>query len=229
MCETKDSVLCRFCVDPISTATIAASTTYCCTTSNMSLSATGLSRFARAAVGSKRAAAATASAAVAGADASAPAPPSVRRRRVDLSVDDSKTERASVGTANSAVNGEAPIASAAEFAALPCSRTPQSGTWLVPLVKESSDVALMSEGSSGDSSMSGRPASAAPLWPSHYANIASMRAACDAPVDSMGCERCADAGADEHTKRFQTLVSLMLSSQVGLPCHQAKLWKLLAV
>lgn len=52
-----------------------------------------------------------------------------------------------------------------------------------------------------------------PLWPSHYANIASMRAACDAPVDSMGCERCADAGADEHTKRFQTLVSLMLSSQ----------------
>jgi len=34
-----------------------------------------------------------------------------------------------------------------------------------------------------------------------------------APVDTMGCERLADVDADPKTYRFQTLVSLMLSSQ----------------
>lgn len=40
-----------------------------------------------------------------------------------------------------------------------------------------------------------------------------MRAAGGAPVDTMGCERCADPSAPPATRRFQTLVSLMLSSQ----------------
>jgi len=40
-----------------------------------------------------------------------------------------------------------------------------------------------------------------------------MRAAGDAPVDSMGCERLADPHAPPADQRFQVLVSLMLSSQ----------------
>jgi endonuclease-3 len=44
-----------------------------------------------------------------------------------------------------------------------------------------------------------------------------MRAARDAPVDSMGCERCSDPAAPLRDRRFQTLVSLMLSSQTKDP------------
>jgi endonuclease III len=39
-----------------------------------------------------------------------------------------------------------------------------------------------------------------------------MRSKKDAPVDSMGCEECA-SGEDEKSRRFQILVSLMISSQ----------------
>ncbi|XP_067616617.1 endonuclease III-like protein 1 [Eurosta solidaginis] len=44
-------------------------------------------------------------------------------------------------------------------------------------------------------------------------NIRTMRAGSDAPVDTMGCHKCADNDSDEKTQRFQKLVSLMLSSQ----------------
>lgn len=35
----------------------------------------------------------------------------------------------------------------------------------------------------------------------------------DAPVDTMGCHKCADEDADDKTRRYHCLVSLMLSSQ----------------
>jgi len=44
-----------------------------------------------------------------------------------------------------------------------------------------------------------------------------MRAKRDAPVDSMGCERCCDPAAEPRVQRYQTLVSLMLSSQTKDP------------
>ncbi|KAI1749063.1 DNA glycosylase [Xylaria castorea] len=54
-------------------------------------------------------------------------------------------------------------------------------------------------------------------WEEMYAVVRSMRgdggAACDAPVDTMGCERLALATASPRDRRFQTLVALMLSSQ----------------
>ena len=40
-----------------------------------------------------------------------------------------------------------------------------------------------------------------------------MRARRDAPVDTMGCEQCADPSAPPPVQRFQILLSLMLSSQ----------------
>lgn len=40
-----------------------------------------------------------------------------------------------------------------------------------------------------------------------------MRARRDAPVDTMGCEKCHDEAADAPTRRYQVLLSLMLSSQ----------------
>ncbi|KAH8266329.1 hypothetical protein KR038_000150 [Drosophila bunnanda] len=52
-----------------------------------------------------------------------------------------------------------------------------------------------------------------PLWLSHLENIRIMRNRLPAPVDTMGCHRCADPKADAKTQRFQNLVALMLSSQ----------------
>jgi endonuclease-3 len=52
-----------------------------------------------------------------------------------------------------------------------------------------------------------------PQWRDQLRNIEAMRATRDAPVDEMGCERCADPTADPRTQRFQHLVALMLSSQ----------------
>eukprot|EP00667_Euglena_gracilis_P031432 EG_transcript_45498 len=43
--------------------------------------------------------------------------------------------------------------------------------------------------------------------------IEAMRQATPAPVDTMGCERLADEAGDDATRRYQHLISLMLSSQ----------------
>lgn len=50
-------------------------------------------------------------------------------------------------------------------------------------------------------------------WQELLANIREMRKERNAPVDTMGCEKCPDQYSDEKTKRFHHLVSLMLSSQ----------------
>jgi len=50
-------------------------------------------------------------------------------------------------------------------------------------------------------------------WEAILDNIRQMRRSRDAPVDSMGAEKCADQGASQQEFRFQVLVSLMLSSQ----------------
>lgn len=44
-------------------------------------------------------------------------------------------------------------------------------------------------------------------------NIREMRKNADAPVDSMGCDKCMDNDALPEVLRYQTLLSLMLSSQ----------------
>ena len=63
----------------------------------------------------------------------------------------------------------------------------------------------------------GRPIEPHPGWELHLERIKAMRSpggcAYPAVVDSMGCERCADPSAPAPVQRFQTLVSLMLSSQ----------------
>jgi len=43
--------------------------------------------------------------------------------------------------------------------------------------------------------------------------VEDMRSSADAPVDTMGCERLADETQSPATRRYQQLVSLMLSSQ----------------
>jgi endonuclease-3 len=50
-------------------------------------------------------------------------------------------------------------------------------------------------------------------WQQIYENIAAMRNEHPAPVDTMGCEKCADPKADDETQKYQILVALMLSSQ----------------
>ncbi|KAI1192733.1 DNA glycosylase [Nemania serpens] len=54
-------------------------------------------------------------------------------------------------------------------------------------------------------------------WEEIYATVRAMRgpggAACNAPVDTMGCERLALPTASPRDQRLQTLVALMLSSQ----------------
>lgn len=52
-----------------------------------------------------------------------------------------------------------------------------------------------------------------PNWNIVYDLLEALREKEKAPVDTMGCERLADATATPVVQRFQTLVSLMLSSQ----------------
>ena len=63
----------------------------------------------------------------------------------------------------------------------------------------------------------GKPIAPHPAWRRQLARIRAMRApggaSHPAAVDTMGCERCADPAAPAPVRRFQTLVSLMLSSQ----------------
>lgn len=50
-------------------------------------------------------------------------------------------------------------------------------------------------------------------WRVVLENLRKMRVGMDAPVDTMGCHKCADENADDKTRRYHCLVSLMLSSQ----------------
>jgi endonuclease-3 len=50
-------------------------------------------------------------------------------------------------------------------------------------------------------------------WEALYSAMKEMRKNISAPVDTMGCERLADKNDTPRVQRFQTLVSLMLSSQ----------------
>ncbi|XP_050296346.1 endonuclease III-like protein 1 [Anthonomus grandis grandis] len=50
-------------------------------------------------------------------------------------------------------------------------------------------------------------------WELVLDNIREMRKKFDAPVDSMGCHKCSDENASPEVMRYQSLLSLMLSSQ----------------
>ncbi|XP_034362083.1 endonuclease III-like protein 1 [Arvicanthis niloticus] len=50
-------------------------------------------------------------------------------------------------------------------------------------------------------------------WQQQLANIRIMRSKKDAPVDQLGAEQCYDASAPPKVRRYQVLLSLMLSSQ----------------
>ncbi|KAL1494005.1 hypothetical protein ABEB36_009680 [Hypothenemus hampei] len=52
-----------------------------------------------------------------------------------------------------------------------------------------------------------------PNWELILENLRDMRKKFDAPVDSMGCFKCADENASPEVIRYQHLLSLMLSSQ----------------
>jgi len=63
-------------------------------------------------------------------------------------------------------------------------------------------------------------------WEEVYANIEEMRAGRTAPVDTMGCERAHDPAAPPAVRRFQCLVSLMLSSQTRDEVNYAAMLRL---
>ncbi|XP_063229476.1 endonuclease III-like protein 1 isoform X2 [Bacillus rossius redtenbacheri] len=50
-------------------------------------------------------------------------------------------------------------------------------------------------------------------WQEVLRNIREMRKAKDAPVDDMGCDKCMEDDAPPKVRRYQSLISLMLSSQ----------------
>ena len=74
------------------------------------------------------------------------------------------------------------------------------------------------------------PPSATPPvgWEETYGFIRELRAVRDAAVDTMGCERLADTEASKADQDFQTLVSLMLSSQTKDEVNAAAMAKLRA-
>ncbi|XP_037620952.1 endonuclease III-like protein 1 [Sebastes umbrosus] len=67
-----------------------------------------------------------------------------------------------------------------------------------------------------------------PDWKKQLGYIREMRSGRDAPVDSMGAEKCYDREAPAHVRRFQVLVSLMLSSQTRDQVTAAAMQKLRA-
>ncbi|XP_018520166.1 LOW QUALITY PROTEIN: endonuclease III-like protein 1 [Lates calcarifer] len=67
-----------------------------------------------------------------------------------------------------------------------------------------------------------------PDWKKQLGFIREMRSGRDAPVDNMGAEKCYDTEAPAHVRRFQVLVSLMLSSQTKDQVTAAAMQKLRA-
>ncbi|XP_054865643.1 endonuclease III-like protein 1 [Amphiprion ocellaris] len=67
-----------------------------------------------------------------------------------------------------------------------------------------------------------------PDWKKQLGFIREMRSSRDAPVDNMGAEKCYDTNAPGHVRRFQVLVSLMLSSQTKDQVTAAAMQKLRA-
>ncbi|XP_061625578.1 endonuclease III-like protein 1 isoform X1 [Phyllopteryx taeniolatus] len=67
-----------------------------------------------------------------------------------------------------------------------------------------------------------------PDWKKQLGHIREMRSSRDAPVDNMGAEKCYDAEAPANVRRFQVLVSLMLSSQTKDQVTAAAMQKLRA-
>ncbi|KAM3623681.1 uncharacterized protein V6R79_014279 [Siganus canaliculatus] len=65
-------------------------------------------------------------------------------------------------------------------------------------------------------------------WKKQLGYIREMRSSRDAPVDNMGAEKCYDSEAPAHVRRFQVLVSLMLSSQTKDQVTAAAMQKLRA-
>ncbi|XP_040891976.1 endonuclease III-like protein 1 [Toxotes jaculatrix] len=65
-----------------------------------------------------------------------------------------------------------------------------------------------------------------PDWTKQLGFIREMRSGRDAPVDNMGAEKCYDTEAPAHVRRFQVLVSLMLSSQTKDQVTAAAMQKL---
>ncbi|KAA8595133.1 endonuclease III-like protein 1 isoform X1 [Etheostoma spectabile] len=67
-----------------------------------------------------------------------------------------------------------------------------------------------------------------PDWKKQLQCIREMRSSRDAPVDNMGAKTCCDTEAPAHVRRFQVLVSLMLSSQTKDQVTAAAMQKLRA-
>ncbi|XP_076003984.1 endonuclease III-like protein 1 [Genypterus blacodes] len=65
-------------------------------------------------------------------------------------------------------------------------------------------------------------------WRKQLGYIREMRSSHDAPVDKMGAGKCYDKEAPAHVRRFQVLVSLMLSSQTRDQVTAAAMQKLRA-
>ncbi|CAG7785023.1 unnamed protein product [Allacma fusca] len=65
-----------------------------------------------------------------------------------------------------------------------------------------------------------------PNWETVLENIKQMRIGKDAPVDTMGCERTMEDNVAPKVRRFQTLLSLMLSSQTKDPVTYAAMERL---
>ncbi|KAI5796441.1 HhH-GPD superfamily base excision DNA repair protein [Geopyxis carbonaria] len=86
-------------------------------------------------------------------------------------------------------------------------------------IKKELPVRIKSEaGIKSEASIKSEVPDATPLpgpenWERIYALVKRMRLSHPAPVDTMGCERLADATHSPKDQRFQTLIALMLSSQ----------------
>ncbi|KAK8395273.1 hypothetical protein O3P69_006171 [Scylla paramamosain] len=102
----------------------------------------------------------------------------------------------------------------------------EAGTSPASQEQEATAIAESNGGSGSGGGGDGDSIWEPPLWKQVLENLQTMRAARDAPVDSMGAEQCMDQGAEPKVYRFQVLISLMLSSQTKDQVTHAAMTKL---
>lgn len=80
--------------------------------------------------------------------------------------------------------------------------------------------------SPGKGEKSFKPVSPPENWFDMLENIRKMREKRDAPVDTMGCQKCYEDRSTEEEKRFQILISLLMSSQTKDEVNAAAMMRL---
>ena len=127
-----------------------------------------------------------------------------------------------------AASSEAAPAKAAKKKAAPSKAAPKKAEAASPAASPKKAKAAASPKSPRSPRAPFEPLEPPAGWRRTWDCVRELRADRSAVVDSMGCERLAEPGASDEDRQYQTLVSLMLSSQTKDTVNAATMAKLIA-